>query len=95
MKPSIPVPATAHQEDYLLSPYWAEITEIVPETDDTTTFWFEFTDRELQDTYKFAAGQFNMLYLPGYGEAAVSLSSDPERPERIGHTIRFVGHLCR
>ena len=93
MKPSIPVPAAAHQEDYLLSPYWAEIKEIVPETVDTTTFWLELTDRELQDSYKFAAGQFNMLYLPGYGEAALSLSSDPEKPKRIGHTIRFVGNV--
>ena len=36
-----------------------------------------------------------MLYLPGYGEAAISISSDPEKPELIGHTIRFVGNVTR
>ena len=93
MKPSITVSAVAHHEEYLLSPYWAKVKEIVPETGDTTTYWLELTDKDIQSTYKFAAGQFNMLYLPGYGEAAISISSDPEKPDRIGHTIRFVGNV--
>ena len=93
MKPSITVSAVAHHEEYLLSPYWAKIKEIVPETGDTTTYWLELIDKDIQASYKFAAGQFNMLYLPGYGEAAISISSDPERPDRIGHTIRFVGNV--
>ena len=93
MKPSITVSAVAHHEEYLLSPYWAKIKEIIPETGDTTTYWLELIDKDIQATYKFAAGQFNMLYLPGYGEAAISISSDPERPDRIGHTIRFVGNV--
>lgn len=93
MKPSITLPAVAHQEEYLLSPYWAEVKEIVSETEDTSTYWFELVDKDIQEKYSFAAGQFNMLYLPVYGEAAISISSDPERPERIGHTIRFVGNV--
>jgi len=93
MKPSITVSAVAHHEEYLLSPYWAKVKEIVPETGDTTTYWLELIDKDIQATYKFAAGQFNMLYLPGYGEAAISISSDPEKPDRIGHTIRFVGNV--
>jgi len=93
MKPSITAPAVAHQEEYLLSPYWAEIKEIVTETEDTSTYWLELIDNDIQGKYSFSAGQFNMLYLPGYGEAAISISSDPERPERIGHTIRFVGNV--
>jgi len=93
MKPSIPVSAVAHHEEFLLSPYWAKVKEIVPETGDTTTYWLELIDKDIQAAYKFAAGQFNMLYLPGYGEAAISISSDPEKPDRIGHTIRFVGNV--
>jgi len=93
MKPSITIPAVAHQEEYLLSPYWAEVKEIITETEDTSTYWLELLDNDIQGKYSFSAGQFNMLYLPGYGEAAISISSDPERPERIGHTIRFVGNV--
>ena len=93
MKPSITVSTTAHHDDHLLSPYWAEVKEIVPETADTTTYWLEFADKNVRADYKFAAGQFNMLYLPGYGEFAISISSDPERPGCIGHTIRFVGNV--
>lgn len=39
----------------------------------------------------FAAGQFNMLWAPGIGEVAISISSDPNDVTTIGHTIRDVG----
>ena len=39
----------------------------------------------------FAAGQFNMIYVFGVGEVAISISGDPARPERLVHTIRSVG----
>ncbi|MCK5316175.1 MAG: FAD/NAD(P)-binding protein [Anaerolineales bacterium] len=95
MKPITPVPTIAHQDEYLLAPYWAEVKDIINEAEGIATYWLEFSDREIQKSYSFAAGQFNMLYMPGYGEAAISISSDPERPERIGHTIRFVGNVTR
>ena len=34
-----------------------------------------------------------MLYVPGYGEASISISSDPSKAELIGHTVRFVGNV--
>jgi NAD(P)H-flavin reductase len=34
-----------------------------------------------------------MLYLPGIGEAAISLSSDPEHRGTIAHTVRAVGNV--
>ena len=79
----------------LLQPYWAEITEIQQEAEGISTYWLKFQDEELQKQYQFKAGQFNMLYLPGYGEAAISISSDPEEKGRLGHTIRFVGNVTR
>ena len=85
----------AHRPDYLLAPVWAEIVEITPEAEGVSTFWLKFEDKDLQANYGFAPGQFNMLYLPGYGEAAISISSDPEKPGLIGHTIRFVGNVTR
>jgi sulfhydrogenase subunit gamma (sulfur reductase) len=79
-------PAAAHSAGYsdkLLLPHWAEIVRITPEAQGVTTFWLKFTDPQVQARYHFAPGQFNMLYLPGYGEAAISMSSDPEDPERL------------
>ncbi|MBU2610556.1 MAG: FAD/NAD(P)-binding protein [Chloroflexi bacterium] len=85
----------AHPER-LLEPDWAEITAITPETEDISTFWLRFEDPAIQDNYRFQPGQFNMLYLPGYGEAAISISSDPDESRRlVGHTIRFVGNVTR
>jgi NAD(P)H-flavin reductase len=40
--------------------------------------------------FDFAPGQFNMLYVPGVGEVAISISSDPD-DELLEHTIRIVG----
>jgi NAD(P)H-flavin reductase len=92
-------PAAAHSAGYsdkLLLPHWAEIVRITPEAQGVTTFWLKFTDPQVQARYHFAPGQFNMLYLPGYGEAAISMSSDPEDPERlVGHTIRHVGSVTK
>lgn len=48
-------------------------------------------DRPLFD---FAPGQFNMVYAPGVGEVAVSLSSDPE-DDLLEHTLRVVGRTTR
>ena len=43
--------------------------------------------------FAFAPGQFNMLYAFGVGEAAISISGDPAKPERLIHTIRSVGKV--
>lgn len=39
----------------------------------------------------FAPGQFNMLYLFGCGEAAISISGDASKGEGLVHTIHAVG----
>jgi NAD(P)H-flavin reductase len=43
--------------------------------------------------FAFAPGQFNMLYLFGHGEAAISISGDPATPQVLVHTVRAVGSL--
>jgi NAD(P)H-flavin reductase len=43
--------------------------------------------------FDFAPGQFNMLYAPGVGEAAISISGDPADRGRLVHTIRAVGRV--
>ena len=43
--------------------------------------------------FPFAPGQFNMLYSFGVGEAAISISGDPARPNTLVHTVRTVGKV--
>ena len=51
------------------------------------------TDPEARAAYRFEAGQINMLYLWGLGTVPISVSSDPERPGRLAHTVRVSGSV--
>jgi len=64
------------------------IRNVVRETSDTVTLRLEPAE-----PFRFAAGQFNMLYLFGGGEVAISLSGDPKRKNEIVHTVRAVGSV--
>ena len=52
-------------------------------------------DLEVDDpgVLAFKPGQFNMLYAPGVGEAAISVSGDAADRSRLVHTIRDVGRV--
>lgn len=76
-------------------PRWAEIIAVTNETSDVSTYRLKFADPALQASYRFLPGQFNMVYLPGIGEAAISISSDAADHTSIGHTVRFVGNVTR
>lgn len=65
------------------------IQKIAWETDDTFTLQFAVAD--LGEGYRFRPGQFNMLYVFGVGEAAISISSDSAHPRTLAHTIHRVG----
>jgi len=71
----------------------ARIVSIVDETPGVRTYELAFEDAATCDAYRFAAGQFNMLYLPGIGEAAISISSDPAATATLAHTVRAVGNV--
>jgi NAD(P)H-flavin reductase len=71
----------------------ATIRRIVRETADTSTYWLSIAEPSRRDTYRFAPGQFNMVYLFGVGEVPISISSDPRRPLRLAHTIRSTGRV--
>ncbi|MFM7056711.1 MAG: FAD/NAD(P)-binding protein [Planctomycetota bacterium] len=43
--------------------------------------------------WPFQPGQFNMLYLPGIGESAISISGDPAQTQVIPHTVREAGNV--
>ena len=64
------------------------IRRVIWETDDTFTLVLDL--EAMTDTFAFKPGQFNMLYVFGVGEAALSISSDAARPRMLAHTIHRV-----
>lgn len=76
-------------------PYEAEVVENIPESPSLFTLRLRFTDPGQQQRYQFEPGQFNMLYLYGVGEVAISIVSDPKDEHIIDHTIRSVGRVTK
>jgi len=76
-------------------PMWAELVDIINEAPGVSTYLLKFKDPDIQANYSFKAGQFNLLSVPGYGEAAISISSDTAKTETIGHTIRLAGNVTQ
>ena len=74
---------------------WAEVVDVQQEIADVATIDLRFVDPGTQRAYSFKPGQFNMLYVPGCGEAAISISSDCNDRTSIAHTVRFVGNVTR
>ena len=75
-------------------PRSAIITKRIQESADIFTLHTQFTDDSLP-CHTFHPGQFNMLYLYGVGEVAISISSDPAECSFLSHTIRAVGRVTR
>ncbi|MDJ0631005.1 MAG: FAD/NAD(P)-binding protein [Rhodobacter sp.] len=71
-------------------PHRYRVAEVWEELDDVTTMSLLPVDGPPRP---FKAGQFNMLYAYGVGEAAISISGDPAVPERLIHTTRNVGRV--
>ncbi|UJS17919.1 MAG: FAD/NAD(P)-binding protein [Candidatus Jettenia sp.] len=80
----------------------------IPEPMSPSPFRIQRMQKETYDTFtidlkpvngtgdvSFAAGQFNMLYVFGVGEAPISLSGDPINPHLYKHTVREVGVVTR
>jgi NAD(P)H-flavin reductase len=66
------------------------VLSVAEETHDTFTLELAGEGRET-----FRPGQFHMLWAPGVGESAISLSGDPRSPSPIVHTIREVGTVTK
>lgn len=71
----------------------AVIDSITPEVEGVSTYGLRFADPAVAEAYRFRPGQFNMLYLPGVGESAISLSADPASRKIWAHTIRVAGNV--
>jgi len=78
-----------------MAPWPALITRVEPEATGIATYTLEFRDPAVREAYRFRPGQFNMLYLPGIGESAISISSDPAEPSSLRHTVRTAGNVTQ
>jgi NAD(P)H-flavin reductase len=76
-------------------PRSARISKVRPEAPGVFTYELNFDSNGKRAKFPFRPGQFNMVYLPGYGEAALSISSDPGKTNRISHTVRIAGNVTR
>jgi len=75
--------------------YPATIVEKTREAEDINTYRLQLVDEQVRRQFRFKAGQFNMVYLFGVGEVAISIVSDPDEPEFLDHTIRTVGRVTK
>ena len=82
----------AEMRDPML-PYAATVRNIRPEAYGISTFSLQYDDPSVP--VGFAPGQFNMIALPGFGEVAISICSDPNTPLIMEHTIRYAGSVTR
>ncbi len=91
-----------------LNPWLAQpvvIQRMTEEAPGVTTYDLVFENAVVAREYSFAPGQFNMLYLPGLGEIAISISGDPGSGEpgrsasgsvvTVPHTIRSAGNVTQ
>ena len=75
-------------------PYAATITARTQESPTIFTLQTQFAKQSPQP-FSFHPGQFNMLYLYGVGEVAISIASDPAEKSYLSHTIRAVGRVTK
>ena len=64
-----------------------------PETHDT--FTVTLAPVEPREPFTFEPGQFNMLFAPGVGEAAISMSGCAGTVKQVVHTIRAMGRVTK
>lgn len=76
-------------------PHAATVVARTQESPTIFTLQLRLDDAAAQAAYRFAPGQFNMLYLYGVGEVPISIMSDPVERDGIGHTIRALGRVTQ
>lgn len=74
-------------------PWQVEVVEKIDESPTVFTLRLHISDADIRSGYRFTPGQFNMIYLYGVGEVAISIVSDPTNEELLDHTIRAVGRV--
>jgi NAD(P)H-flavin reductase len=65
--------------------------EVVDKRQDTADVYTLELVSESGVPFEFQPGQFTMLAAGGAGEVPISISGDPDKPERLVHTVKAVG----
>jgi len=86
-------PQTTCDSKRPMKPHQATLIDVVAEAPGVSTYWLQINSPKKRESFSFQPGQFNMLSIPGFGEAAISISSDMADTEKIGHTIRMTGNV--
>ena len=73
----------------------ATVVSTTPESPGVATYDIVLEDSRVAEQFQFRPGQFNMLYVPGIGEAAISISGNPEKQGPLAHTIREAGNVTQ
>ena len=79
-------------------PYLPQAATIIARQEHSPSIFsvdLELLDASQQQSFLFSPGQFNMLSLPGVGEVAISISSDPANRQHLTHIIRAVGRVTK
>lgn len=79
--------------DNIYQPSLARIVRILPQIEDHRLFQLRFEDSEMRQSFTYRPGQFVELSLIGTGEAPISISSSPTRPEVIELCVRKIGRV--
>ncbi len=79
--------------DNIYQPSLARIVRILPQIKDHRLFQLRFEDSEIRQSFTYRPGQFVELSLIGTGEAPISISSSPTRPEVIELCVRKIGRV--
>lgn len=69
------------------------VQQVRQETPDT--FTLELVSANGGGDFRFAPGQFNMLYVFGVGEIPISISGNPDARRSLVHTTRAVGTVTK
>lgn len=89
----MPSPPSLHDDPW--HTWTVRIADIVTEAEGVSTYRLMIAGNGDSGTYDFVPGQFNMLYLPGAGDSAISMSGDPSRRDGWTHTVRVAGNVTR
>ena len=89
-------PGPALRPEWSTNPYQPALAHIVRVhrmVPNNHLFTLRFADRHQVETFRHAPGQFVMLSVPAAGEAPISISSSPTRPQVLELCVRRVGRV--
>jgi sulfhydrogenase subunit gamma (sulfur reductase) len=88
--------APAYRPVLTANPYQPELAHIVRihrMVPDNHLFTIRFANEKTVTSFRHRPGQFVMVSVPGAGEAPISISSSPTRPEVLELCVRRVGRV--